>query len=81
MATWQRSKTRPTLTFNTAHLGPEAKFFDGRPSLMINELLIHEFAHQFGDHLETKFDAAMARLGAAFVDLALRNPAFFEACR
>ena len=80
-ATWLRDKKRPTLTLNAAHLGPEVKFFAGRPSPAINELLIHEFAHQFGDHLEEKFDDAMARLGAALADLALQNPTFFEAYR
>lgn len=79
LASWERSREgyseRPTLMFNVALLG--AGFFAQGPTVEVNRLLIHEFAHEYGDHLEEKFDDAMARLGAKMVELALVDPDFF----
>lgn len=74
LATWQRGEV-PTLTLNRTLLGKG--FFAKGPTIKVNELLIHEMAHQSGDHLEEKFDDAMAYLGAKMTDLALREPRFF----
>lgn len=76
LASWQRDSTTPVLTFNQAHLGPSF-FAKGPEDEEVMHLLIHEMAHQFGDHLEEKFDDAMSRLGAQIFVLARREPAFF----
>jgi hypothetical protein len=76
-ATWaKRDGQSPLITFNLAHLGRD--WFAKGPTPTVNELLIHEFAHDFGDHLEKAFDDAMARLGAKLIDIALRDPEVFE---
>lgn len=74
LATWRRGE-RPVLTLNRARLEPG--WFCSGPAPEVNDLLIHEMAHQSGDHLETAFDDAMSRIGAAMVHLALSEPAFF----
>ena len=64
------------LTFNLVRLGKV--YFDRGVTEDLNDLLIHEFAHKFGDHLSKEFDRAMSRLGAKMVTLALNNPGFFR---
>lgn len=74
LATWRRGE-HPVLTLNRSTLG--AAWFEYGPTVEVNDLLIHELAHQAGDHLSKAFDDAMSLLGARMVDLALRDPAFF----
>jgi hypothetical protein len=73
------------LTFNHARLGD--RYFERayHQSMApegsceeLHDLLIHEFAHQFGDHLTHEFDEAMSRLGAKLVTMALDDPSFFH---
>lgn len=52
--------------------------FDQGPTVKINELLIHEFAHAHGHHLESDYSEACAKFGAELVKLALDRPEFFE---
>ena len=67
--------TPSCLTFNIARLG--AAWYAAGPGVEVNDLLIHEFAHEFGDHLSKEYDRALSRIGAQLVDLALRDPGFF----
>jgi hypothetical protein len=64
------------LCFNIARLG--YRWFDQGPTETVDELLIHEFAHQFGHHLTAEFDDGMARIGAKMKAIALREPEFFR---
>ncbi len=44
----------------------------------MNDLLIHEFGHQFASsHLDAKYHEALTRLAARMVSLALTDPGFF----
>lgn len=62
-----------TLTINLA------KFSAGSSRQAINELLLHEFAHnKVSDHLSREFYDEIARLGALLVDLALGKPELFK---
>lgn len=62
------------LTFNTARIGYEW-FNQGRRSTEVNELLIHEYAHEHEiDHLSSGYHRAVCRLGAELLTLALRKP-------
>jgi hypothetical protein len=75
-ATWHRRGDNPSvLSFNLAHLGRD--WFAKGPTVEVNELLIHELAHDRGDHLEEAFDDAMANLGAMMIKIALEEPSFF----
>lgn len=64
------------LCFNVSKIG--YKWFDQGITKAVNDLLIHEFAHESGSHLEKAFDDAMSRLGAALWDLAMCEPEFFR---
>lgn len=68
------NRTSRSLIINAGKVG--SGFFDDRKAQL--ELLIHELAHHWGDHLEEAFDDALARIGAAAVALALRTPALFD---
>ena len=63
------------LCFNVGRLG--YKWFEQGITRAVHELLIHEFAHDFGDHLTREFDDGLARLGAKMVEIALKDPGFF----
>ena len=67
-------RTSRQLIVNAGRLG-EGFFSDRRRQLA---LLIHELAHHFGDHLEERYDDGLARLGAAAVEVALREPGLFH---
>ena len=65
------------LTFNVGRLGKA--WFDG-PLEAINDLLIHEFGHEYcSNHLSADYYSALTRLGAKLTSLALRDPSFFGA--
>lgn len=64
------------LCFNVGRLG--YKWFDQGACEAVDELLIHELAHQFGGHLTEEFDDGMARIGAMMKAIALREPEFFR---
>jgi hypothetical protein len=44
---------------------PTIRKTPGNPDL--DDLLIHEFAHEYGGHLEAKYDAALSAVGAAAI--------------
>jgi hypothetical protein len=45
----------------------------------VNDLLIHEFGHEYsGDHLSSSYHDALTRLGAKMTELALTDPALFK---
>lgn len=65
------------LTVSTVKLGRD--WFDGGPSKETDELLIHEFGHEYsGDHLSHLYHAALCRLGASLASLAISDPSFFK---
>ena len=68
-----------TLTFNLGTLGH--RFFNDRSwegLQRINELLIHEFAHEYAhDHFTTQFHDSMGLIGARLAKLALVSPELF----
>jgi hypothetical protein len=64
------------LTFNLGRLGHA--FFDGGLRA-VDELLIHEFGHEYSDnHLDEKYHDALCRLGSKLADLARNDPGFFS---
>ena len=64
------------LTFNLAKLG--RAFFEQGPNENVNDLLIHELAHEYeGNHLSERFYKALQRLGAKLVTVALKEPYLF----
>jgi hypothetical protein len=65
------------LDLNVRVLG--AAWFERGPSDAVNELLIHEFAHEHaGNHLSDEYYDALCQIAARLVRLALDAPAFFE---
>jgi hypothetical protein len=65
-----------SLCFNVSRLG--YAWFDQGITVQVNDLLIHELAHDGGNsHLTKEFDSALSRIGAEMVNLALTEPAFF----
>jgi hypothetical protein len=68
------------LTFNVPKLG-KAWFNLSGNSENINDLLLHEFGHEYSEnHLEAKYHKALTRMGARLAQLALTEPDFFRAC-
>jgi hypothetical protein len=64
------------LIFNHDRLGKS--WFEQGPRAAVNELLIHEFAHDAEhNHLSTDFYKALQKLGARSTELALAEPEFF----
>lgn len=61
--------------FNVKLLGSE--WFSVRNWQAQVELLIHELGHHFGQHLDSTYHAAICRLGAAAVALAVKAPKLF----
>ena len=66
---------RGTVTFNVGRLGLE--WFERGNWHSWVELLIHEFGHHWGHHLDASYHEAICRLGRAAVELAVVNPRFF----
>lgn len=71
------STTMSRLTFNVPRLG--RKWFDLKSNFhAINDLMIHEFAHQFAsNHLSSDYHDALSRLGASLLEVGLQEPEFF----
>lgn len=66
------------LVYNVGRLGYH--WFDHGVRPTVNELFIHELAHEYSsDHLSEAYHDALCRLGAAMVQLALTRPQFFVA--
>jgi hypothetical protein len=74
-ATWLRGKV-PVLTLNRSKLG--STWFQHGPCVEVDDLLIHEMAHEGGHHLESGYHDMATKLGALGMDLARRDPAFFQ---
>lgn len=73
----------PKWTFNGTYGGSEltincasVRIADGA-SVGNLDLLIHEFAHQYGSHLTSEFDDALSRIGAKMVRYSLSHPDAF----
>ena len=66
------------LTFNVPKLGKT--WFDlSKNSEKINDLLLHEFGHEYSEnHLDAKYHKALTRMGARLAQLALTEPDFFR---
>lgn len=65
------------LTFNLQRLSHQ--WFEQGPTENVDELLIHEFGHEYcGDHLSDKYHEALSRLGAKLKRLALEKPEDFK---
>jgi hypothetical protein len=64
------------LCFNLGQMGKA--FFDHGPSQSVDELLLHELAHEYeANHLSAEFHDAICRLGAKLKILALTEPELF----
>ena len=78
-AEWRLASLDKVLTFNYGTLG--AQFFDNRSwqgLQTINELVIHELAHEYAeDHFTTEFHDSMGLIGARMVALAATQPDLF----
>lgn len=66
---------RQNLCFNVGRLG--FKWFDQGINVAVNDLLIHELAHEYGQHLTKEFDDGLSLIGAKMVELAMVEPEFF----
>jgi hypothetical protein len=64
------------LCFNLSTLGQ--RWFDNGITESVNDLLIHELAHEYGTHLTEEFDNGMSQIGAKMTALALAEPEFFK---
>jgi hypothetical protein len=65
------------LHFNVFRLGN--KWFEQGANEQVDELLIHEFGHQYsGDHLSEEYHAGLCQLAARLKKLALAKPEAFE---
>jgi hypothetical protein len=68
------------MSFNVTHLGKT--WFEGPLRQEQVDLVIHELGHEFeSNHLSTKYNDALTRLGAKAVMLALENPGLFDLSR
>jgi hypothetical protein len=66
-----------TLYLNVGGLGK--KWFEGGLAQKVDELLIHEFGHEYcEDHLASEYHEALCRLGAQMKRLACDCPEFFK---
>ena len=65
------------LCFNISRLGYRW-FEDAGVTVKVNDLLIHELAHEYGHHLTKEFDDGLSLIGARMVELALDEPEFFR---
>jgi len=64
------------LCFNMGNM--TQAWFDAGPNEDVDELILHEFAHEFeANHLSDQFHKATCRLGARLKTLAMRDPGFF----
>lgn len=64
---------RGRLDFNVLKLGH--KWFSRGATMDVDQLLIHEFGHQYsGDHLSSEYHEALCELGAKLKRLALDKP-------
>jgi hypothetical protein len=65
------------LHFNVFRLGH--KWFEQGITEAVDELLLHEFGHQYsGDHLSEEYHVALTKLGAKLKTLALEKPEAFR---
>jgi hypothetical protein len=74
LATWQRlSGAQACLTLNVGRLGHV--FFEAPIGVDVNDLLLHEMAHQIeSNHLSDTYHDAICHLGAKLFELGLSEP-------
>ena len=71
------TKGIPRLVINMARVGK--KWFNDGPTTKVNNLMIHEFGHDYcSDHLSEEYHDALCDLGARMTQLALDKPGFFK---
>jgi len=76
-SSWAANYSPGELIFNYDRLGK--KWFEDGPREVVNDLLIHEYGHQYsGNHLSAEYYEAVTMLGAKLVDIALGDPGFFK---
>lgn len=63
------------LILNAGRLG--RSWFEQGPSVAVNDLLIHELAHEHGEHLSAAYDRALSQIGAQLTAYALAQPEQF----
>jgi hypothetical protein len=69
-----------SIDFNVFTLGK--KWFDQGPTVKVNSLLIHEFAHEkVSNHASDEFHDECCELGAKLAELVLRKHSFFVSMR
>jgi hypothetical protein len=81
LANYSRGSRASRLTFSIPALG-RAWFNLSSNFIAINDLMLHEFAHQANsNHLAAAYHEALSHLGAKMVEIALREPAYFDEVR
>jgi hypothetical protein len=77
---WAANYGHRTLTLNAGRLGKA--WFGAVASEQMNQLLLHEFAHEYcGNHLSEEYHRAICKLGARLARLALTSPQLFDVAR
>ena len=76
-SSWAANYSPGELIFNYDRLGKQ--WFEDGLREGVNDLLIHEYGHQYGsDHLSHTYHEAVTMLGAKLADIALDDPGFFK---
>jgi hypothetical protein len=71
---------RSEFHFNVGVLGQ--RWFDNRVTDKVDELIIHEFGHEYNpNHLAAEYHAGLCKLGARLVQAVLDDPAWFKKWR
>jgi len=65
-----------TLTFNVKALGKN--FFENALSVKVIDLLLHEIAHEKGNHTEKTYHQAITKMAGELINIALSEPNFFS---
>jgi hypothetical protein len=74
---WGANYSHGHLVFNYDRLGKD--YFNQGVCEAINDLLIHEFGHEYeGNHLSDAYYKALTKLGAKLWALAMHEPEFFK---
>jgi hypothetical protein len=77
---WLANYGSERLTLNLGRLG--RRWFEALASEEMNELLLHEFAHQYAmNHLSDEYHEALCQLGARLGSVALKSPEVFDPAR
>ena len=75
-ATVRATYGKRTFTFYVNNLLDD--FFDDPIAPETTELILHELAHEKGNHTEVGYIDCLANMGGRLVNLAIREPSFFN---